>query len=151
MHFSQEFVFLRATQKGITNKVVKWSILTKSAHGGEEEGESDNWLPPIYRFSFEVLFSFVSVFNQRRWRAAQSILPANGTSCLSPFKKRFHPKTKCMVSFKSLSVLQGGGGKVFSRPPLTGQKGPQGGRPWVSQAPHSTPTGRDIIFRPNSS
>ena len=37
-------------------------VLTKLAQAGEEEGENDNWLPSIDRFSFEVLFSFISVF-----------------------------------------------------------------------------------------
>lgn len=80
---------------------------TKSARGKGEEGENDNWLPAIYIYIFEALFSFISVFfNQRKWRAAQNVSLANGTS-LSPLKKLFDPKTKCVVSFKSVSVLQG--------------------------------------------
>lgn len=66
---------------------------TKSAWGRGEGGENDNWLPAIYRFFLKHCFHLFQFFYQRKWRAAQNISLANGTS-LSPLKKLFDPKTK---------------------------------------------------------
>lgn len=76
----------------VSERFSTWSR-TKSAWGRGEGGENDNWLPAIYRFFLKHCFHLFQFFYQRKWRAAQNISLANGTS-LSPLKKLFDPKTK---------------------------------------------------------